>query len=96
MAVMRRLLVIAALATGFAGASAAPASADLVSDLTALGVGAEELLSIETSIGLPQAPGLVPIDMTTKWRPVGKPLTKPSSASKAAKKKRKKTRRARR
>lgn len=97
MAVMRRLLVIAALATGFAGANAAPASADLLSDLTALGVGAEELLSFETSIGLPRAPGLGPIDMTTKWMPVGEPLTKPSSASKAAaKKKRKKSRRARR
>ena len=94
---MRRLAAIVALSGAFAGAAAAPASADLISDLTGLGLGATDVLSIDTSIGLPQAPGTGPIDMTTKWttNPPGQPLTKKASST-ASKKTRKKTRRARR
>lgn len=107
MAVMRRLLVTTIAAAALAGASAAPASADVLSDL---GVSTEGLvnlpagfdplnfdpLAIDMAIGIPKPVVPVPIDMTTKWMPTGKPLTAPSRASKKASKRRKKSRRARR
>ena len=104
MAVMRKVLAAAAVSAAIAGAGAGPASADVLSDLgvsttglTTLPAGFDPLsfdpLSIEITIGLPKAAPL-PVDMTTKWMPVGEPLKKSKPAG--ASKKRKKSRRARR
>ena len=109
MALMGRLLVTIAAAAALVAGTAGPAKADVLSDL---GVSTEGLvnlppgfdpltsldpLGIDLAIGLPQAPGGVPIDMTTKWttNPPGQPITKKTSASSKKKKGTRKSRRAR-
>ena len=106
MAEMRRVLLIAAASAALTGATAGPASADILSDL---GVSTEGLvtlpqgfdpltnfdpLSIDMAIGLPDDGTPRPVDMTTDWirNPPGTPVKKSSKAAR----KRKKGRRARR